>query len=79
MEDKYNYYSEVLNLFGLLRHLRYQQNLNEVTAILMYFDNNRQTLTEAEMEYKQKMLEKVKTIGEEEIYGLLMKELNSIP
>jgi hypothetical protein len=66
-------------LFGLLQHLKNQGNLNEVTHILVYFDNNRQTITEAEMEYKQKMLEKVKDLGEDEIYRLLLKELNNIP
>lgn len=66
-------------MFGLLRHLKHQENLNEVTTILMYFNNNRQTITEAEMEYKQKMLEKLKTIGEQEIYELMMKKLNNIP
>ena len=66
-------------MFGLLRHLKHQENLNDVTTILMYFNNNRQTMTEAEMEYKQKMLEKIKILGEDEIYGLMMKELNNIP
>ncbi len=66
-------------MFGLLQHLKSQGNLNEVTHILVYFDNNRQTITEAEMEYKQKMLEKVKDLGEDEIYSLLLKELNNIP
>ena len=66
-------------MFGLLRHLKQPNNLNEVTNILVYFDNNRQTMTEAEMEYKQKMLEKMKQLGEDEIYNLLLKELNNIP
>ncbi|HHT47919.1 MAG TPA: hypothetical protein GXZ98_01315 [Firmicutes bacterium] len=66
-------------MFGLLQHLKKPENLNEITSILVYFDNNRQTMTEAEMEYKQKMLEKVKQLGEDQIYNLLMKELNNIP
>ena len=70
---------EVKELFGLLRHLKNPENLNEVTNILIYFDNNRQTMTEAELEYKQKMLEKINKLGEDEIYGLLLKELNNIP
>lgn len=66
-------------MFGFLQHLKKPENLKEITNILVYFDNNRQTMTEAEMEYKQKMLEKVKNLGEEEIYNLLLKELNNIP
>ena len=34
--------------------------MDEVTNILVYFDNNRHTMTEVELEYKQKMLEKIK-------------------
>ena len=66
-------------MFGLLRHLNKQENLDEVTNILMYFDNNRHTMTEGELEYKQKMLEKIRGLGEEKIYDLLLKELNNIP
>ncbi|NLC53795.1 MAG: hypothetical protein GX770_07505 [Firmicutes bacterium] len=66
-------------MFGLLRHLIYPANLDEVTSILLYFDNNRHTMSEAEMEYKQKMLEKIKKLGEARIYDLLLKELNNIP
>ena len=66
-------------MFGLLQYLKKPENLEEITKILVYFDNNRQTMTEAEMEYKQKMLEKVKSLGEEEIYNLLVRELNNIP
>jgi len=66
-------------VFGLLQYLKKPENLEEITKILVYFDNNRQTMTEAEMEYKQKMLEKVKSLGEEEIYNLLVRELNNIP
>ncbi|NLM38335.1 MAG: hypothetical protein GX202_09460 [Firmicutes bacterium] len=66
-------------MFGLLRHLKKPENLNEVTNILIYFDSNRQTLTEGEMEYKQKMLGKIKGMGENKIYDLLLKELNNIP
>ncbi|NLY91108.1 MAG: hypothetical protein GX081_05825 [Firmicutes bacterium] len=66
-------------MFSLLQHLKKEENLKEITNILVYFDNNRQTITEAEMEYKQKMLDKVKSLGEEEIYNLLLKELNNIP
>ncbi len=66
-------------MFGLLRHLKKPKNLDEVTNILIYFDNNRHTMTEAELEYKQKMLEKIKSMDEDKIYDLLLKELNSIP
>lgn len=69
----------VKKVFGLLRHLVRPENLDEVTNILIYFDNNRHTMTEAEMEYKQKMLEKIKKLGEHKIYDLLLKELNNIP
>ena len=66
-------------MFGFLRHLKDPQNMNEVTDILMYFNNNRQTLSEAEWEYKKKKLERLKSLGEDEIYNLLMNELNNTP
>ncbi|HHT05001.1 MAG TPA: hypothetical protein GXZ97_01870 [Hydrogenispora sp.] len=66
-------------MFGLLRHLNKQENMDEVTNILVYFDSNRHTMTEVELEYKQKMLEKIKKLGEDKIYDLLLKELNNIP
>jgi predicted phosphatase len=50
--------------------------MDQVTDILIYFNNHTQTITEAEWEYKYKQLEKLKAIGEDEIYNLLMKELN---
>ncbi len=53
--------------------------MDEVTNILVYFDNNRHMMTEVELEYKQKMLEKIKKLGEDKIYDLLLKELNNIP
>lgn len=53
--------------------------MDQVTDILIYFNNHSQTITEAEWEYKYKLLEKLKTMGEEEIYNLLMKELNNTP
>ncbi|HHW11577.1 MAG TPA: hypothetical protein GXX33_01035 [Firmicutes bacterium] len=69
----------VKKVFGLLRHINKPENLDEITNILIYFNNNRHTMTEAEMEYKQKMLEKIKGMGEDKIYDLLLKELNNIP
>ena len=66
-------------MFGFLRHLKDPQNMDQVTDILIYFNNHRETITEAEWEYKYKLLEKLKTMGEEEIYNLLMNELNNTP
>ncbi len=63
-------------MFGFLRYLKDPQNMDQVTDILIYFNNHTQTITEAEWEYKYKQLEKLKAIGEDEIYNLLMKELN---
>lgn len=66
-------------MFDLLRYLKDPQNINEVTNILVYFNNNFETITEGELEYKQKKLEQLLSLGEDEIYNLLMKELNHTP
>ena len=41
-------------MFGLLRHINKPENLDEITNILIYFNNNRHTMTEAEMEYSKR-------------------------
>jgi len=66
-------------LFDFLNHLKNPQNLDEVTNILLYFNNNFETYTEGEMEYKQKKLEQLLSLGEDEIYKLLIRELNLTP
>ncbi len=66
-------------MFDFLNHLKNPQNLDEVTNILLYFNNNFETYTEGEMEYKQKKLEQLLSLGEDEIYKLLIRELNLTP
>lgn len=66
-------------MFDLLRHIKNPQNMDEVTNILLYFTNHFETYTEGELEYKQKKLEQLLNLGEEEIYNLLLRELNLTP
>lgn len=65
-------------MYSYLRLLKNKKNMDKVARLLVYFTGDT-VMTNGAVEYRLQQLEKIKEMGEDEVYGKIREELRKDP
>ncbi len=65
-------------MYSYLTLVKNKENMDKVAKLLVYFTGDT-VMTNGAVEYRLRQLEKIKEIGEEEVYNKIREELSKDP